>query len=60
MLEKLLDHFGTEMAILHDVPFSEISKVIPEKTAKLIGKAREGKLNLQAGGGGKYGRIVDS
>jgi uncharacterized protein (TIGR00375 family) len=60
MLEKLLNHFGTEMAILHDVPFSEISKVIPEKTAMLIGKAREGKLNLQAGGGGKYGRIVDS
>ncbi|MCM3704643.1 MULTISPECIES: endonuclease Q family protein [Cytobacillus] len=60
MLDRLLDHFGTEMAILHDVPFSEISKVIPEKIAMLIGKAREGKLNLQAGGGGKYGRIVDS
>ncbi|KON87156.1 hypothetical protein AF332_10245 [Sporosarcina globispora] len=60
MLEKLLNHFGTEMAILHGVPLEEISKVIPEKPARLIGKAREGKLNLRAGGGGKYGKIVDT
>ncbi|MBT2686975.1 TIGR00375 family protein [Bacillus sp. ISL-47] len=60
MLEKLLNHFGTEMAILHHVPLSELSRVIPDKTARLIGKAREGKLNLKAGGGGKYGKIGDS
>lgn len=59
MLEKLLNHFGTEMAILHDVPLSEISKIIPEKTARLIEKARGGTLNLKAGGGGKYGKIMD-
>ena len=59
MLEKLLNHFGTEMAILHQVPLEKLSEIIPHKTAELIVKAREGKLNLTAGGGGKYGKIAD-
>lgn len=59
MLEKLLNHFGTEMAILHEVPLAELSRIVPSKTAGLIVKAREGKLSLKAGGGGKYGKIAD-
>lgn len=59
MLEKLLDHFGTEMAILHEVPIEKLEQIIPAKTAKMIIKAREGKLSLSAGGGGKYGKIAD-
>ncbi|MEH7124385.1 TIGR00375 family protein [Bacillus sp. JJ1532] len=59
MLQKLLDHFGTEMAILHEVPLEKLSEIIPTKTAELIVKAREGKLSLTAGGGGKYGKIAD-
>lgn len=59
MLEKLLDHFGSEMAILHKVPLDKLNQVIPSKTANLIVKAREGKLSLTAGGGGKYGKIAD-
>ncbi|WNS74110.1 endonuclease Q family protein [Bacillus sp. DTU_2020_1000418_1_SI_GHA_SEK_038] len=59
MLQKLLDHFGTEMAILHEVPLEKLSEIIPAKTADLIVKAREGKLSLSAGGGGKYGKISD-
>ncbi|MEH7883065.1 endonuclease Q family protein [Bacillus sp. JJ1609] len=59
MLEKLLDHFGTEMAILHSVPFDSLKEVIPEKTAAIIEKARTGQLAFQAGGGGKYGKIAD-
>ena len=26
LLEKLLNHFGTEMAILHEVPFNELKE----------------------------------
>jgi PHP family Zn ribbon phosphoesterase len=48
------------MAILHNVQLSELSRVVPAKIAGLIGRAREGKLNLKAGGGGKYGKIADS
>ncbi|HJV17741.1 MAG TPA: endonuclease Q family protein [Bacillales bacterium] len=59
MLEKLLLHFGTEMAILHEVPFDAMKQVVPMKIAELIMKAREGKVNLFAGGGGKYGKIAD-
>ncbi len=59
MLEKLLNHFGTEMAILHQVPFEKLADIIPAKTAELIVKAREGKLSLTAGGGGKYGKIAE-
>jgi len=59
MLEKLLNHFGTEMAILHKVPLEKLAEIIPAKTAELIVRAREGKLSLTAGGGGKYGKIAD-
>lgn len=59
LLEKLVNHFGSEMAILHEVPFEAIKEVVPEKIADLIMKAREGKVTLAAGGGGKYGKIAD-
>lgn len=59
LLGKLLDHFGTEMAILHEVPDEALKRVIPEKIAELILKARKGELSLHAGGGGKYGKIAD-
>lgn len=59
MLEKLVNHFGSEMAILHEVPFEALKEVVPEKIAELIMKAREGKINLAAGGGGKYGKIAN-
>lgn len=57
MLEKLLDHFGTEMAILHDVPLEVLQQVVPKKIAYYIVSARKGTLQLQAGGGGKYGKV---
>lgn len=59
MLGRLLDHFGTEMAILHHVPFTSLKEVIPEKTAAMIEDARKGCLQFHAGGGGKYGRIAE-
>ncbi|MFP7297764.1 endonuclease Q family protein [Neobacillus niacini] len=59
ILEKLVNHFGSEMAILHEVPSQALKEVVPAKIAELIMKAREGKVNLAAGGGGKYGKIAD-
>lgn len=59
MLEKLMDHFGTEMAVLHSVPLDSLKQLIPEKTAITIDKARKGQLGFLAGGGGKYGKIAD-
>lgn len=59
MLSKLLDYFGTEMAILHEVPFESLAEVVPENIAELIRKARQGEILLHAGGGGKYGKIAE-
>ena len=43
---KLLDHFGTEMAILHEVSLDHLKEVVPVKMAELIVAARSGKLKL--------------
>ncbi|WP_042355197.1 TIGR00375 family protein [Bacillus rubiinfantis] len=59
LLEKLVNHFGSEMAILHEVPFAALKEIVPEKIATLILLAREGKIHLAAGGGGKYGKIAE-
>lgn len=49
--------FGTEMAVLHEAAEEDLARVVPPKTAALIVKARSGKLELKAGGGGTYGKI---
>jgi uncharacterized protein (TIGR00375 family) len=59
MLEKLLDHFGTEMDILHRVPVESLNEIIPERVARTIDRARKGELSFLAGGGGKYGKIAE-
>ena len=43
LMEKLLDHFGTEMAILHEVPFEAFEGSCSSKIAELIVKARQEK-----------------
>ncbi|SFA72610.1 TIGR00375 family protein [Lentibacillus halodurans] len=57
---KLLEHFQTEMNVIHHATFAELKKIIPEKLATSIIKMREGKLSIKAGGGGKYGSITTS
>jgi uncharacterized protein (TIGR00375 family) len=57
LLQRLLDRFGTEMNILHQADRDELAEVAGETIAGLIVQAREGKLNIGSGGGGKYGRV---
>ncbi|MED4989181.1 endonuclease Q family protein [Parageobacillus toebii] len=56
--EKLLARFGTEMYVLHQATEEELKQSVGEKLAKLIMLARRGELSIQAGGGGKYGKIA--
>ena len=56
-IDKLLDTFETEMTILHRLSKDDIEAVVGEKVANNIIQAREGKANIEAGGGGVYGRI---
>lgn len=59
-LDKLLQSFDTEMNILHHVPYEQLEKVVSRQLAKLIINMREGKLTIESGGGGKYGRVISS
>jgi uncharacterized protein (TIGR00375 family) len=56
-LDKLLKAFGTEMAILHEASFEDLKAAVGEQTAKLILAAREGRLAVETGGAGRYGRV---
>ncbi len=56
-MEKLLDHFGTEMNILHRVPEKELERVVKSELVDLIVHARTGELAFLSGGGGKYGKV---
>lgn len=55
--EKLLDRFGTEMHVIHHASFEQLIEIIPPKLAQSIIDMRNGKLSIQAGGGGKYGKV---
>ena len=55
---KLLDNFETEMNILHKLSKDDIEAVVGEKIASNIINAREGNVNIDAGGGGVYGKIT--
>ncbi len=56
-IEKLLEHFGTEMTILHKLSNDDIEAVVGEKVAKNIISARDGKMHVVEGGGGVYGKV---
>jgi len=57
-LNKLINRFGSEMAVLHQATREERGQAVGQKVADLIIQAREGTLPLQAGGGGRYGRAI--
>ena len=58
MIRKLLDGFGTEMAILHEVPLADLRRVAGEKISRLIEYSRQGTLQVLAGGGGIFGKVM--
>ncbi|MEN1969088.1 endonuclease Q family protein [Lentibacillus sp. N15] len=58
--QKLLDRFHTEMYVIHHATSEELQEIIPEKLAASIIQMREGNMTIQAGGGGRYGRIAQS
>ena len=59
-IEKLLNHFGTEMTILHKLTNDDIEAFVGEKIAKNIEKAKSGNFEIQEGGGGVYGHLTAS
>lgn len=57
-LKKLIDTFGSEMNVLHHAKKQELADVVGEAIASNIILSRQGLLQLQAGGGGHYGKII--
>lgn len=56
-IEKLIDHFETEMNILHKLSKDDIEAFAGEKIANNIERARSGDMQVQSGGGGVYGKV---
>lgn len=56
-INRLIERFGSEMFVLHEASLEELSQEVGGSTARNIILAREGRLGLQAGGGGVYGRV---
>lgn len=54
---KLYQAFGTEMAVLHRTDEQALAKVVGEKLAVTIMRARDGMLDISPGGAGVYGRV---
>ncbi len=57
-IDKLLNVFGTEMNILHKLSEDDIEAVVGKKVASTIMSAKEGKIHIQSGGGGVYGKLT--
>lgn len=55
---KLVERFGSEFAILLDLPEEEIEREIPGAIGKAILKVRRGELEIRPGYDGVYGEIV--
>ena len=56
-IDKLIERFGSEMKVIHDAGFEDLLEVVKEDIARNVVLAREGKLGIDAGGGGVYGKI---
>ncbi len=57
-IEKLLNHFQTEMNILHKTTKDDLEAVVGEKLANNIMSSIQGNAKVHSGGGGVYGKII--
>ncbi|MBM3476226.1 MAG: hypothetical protein FJX75_23385 [Armatimonadetes bacterium] len=55
-LNRLINRFGSEMAVLHEALPQALAQTVGSEIADPIARAREGRLVVQPGGGGRYGR----
>lgn len=59
-LDRLIAVFGSEMAVLHRAGREELAETVGERVAEAIIKGRRGELALSVGGGGRYGRVLET
>jgi len=56
-IRKLIERFGSEMAVLHEAEYTELAEAAGTEAAAMIMRARRGQLKYVPGAGGIYGRI---
>ncbi len=57
MYRAMLEQLGNEFRILQDIPVSQIELASSPLIAEVIGRMREGKVNIEPGYDGEYGKI---
>jgi uncharacterized protein (TIGR00375 family) len=57
-LQKLIEAFGSEMSVIHSSTRMELEKWVRPEVASIILEARQGKVDIQIGGAGKYGKLT--
>lgn len=57
-ISKLINHFGSEMNILHHAAIDDIAKVTNHSVAAYIEQARQNRLVMEKGGGGTFGKVI--
>jgi len=56
--QTLLQTFGTEMNVIHRTSKDDLFSEVNDKIANRIIKARSGKIQIEDGGGGHYGKVM--
>lgn len=57
-LNRLLQAFPSEIYISEHAPLEKIAKVARPPLADLIARMRQGRLPIEPGGGGRYGKVL--
>ena len=56
-LDRIRETFGPEMHILRSVPIDQIEKTFGDIIAEAISRVREGRLTIESGYDGEFGRV---
>ena len=57
-LNQLVAAFGNEMNVIHHAPMAQLVPLVGYRLAEQIVAARTGQVTMQAGAGGRYGKLV--
>lgn len=55
--EKIIYHLGGEIKVLLETPYEELKKFCPSLIAEGIKRVREGRVNIECGYDGVYGKV---